>query len=96
MSGIVRCPDFVAGLGADAYAFYELGIWKEPDGLYMSTDSGCSCPFPFESHSADDLTGPLTFEQVQEEAYNLARTSRYPEEAIPNVAGLVSDLLAAL
>lgn len=53
------------------YSFDLLGIWKTEDGYYLSTDSGCSCPSPWESHTDDDLTGPLTAEQAIEEATSL-------------------------
>lgn len=56
-----------------SWEFYDLGVITALDGLYISTDSGCSCPTPFESHSRDDFTGPLTVEQAVEEFESLAR-----------------------
>lgn len=53
------------------YSFDLLGIWKTEDGYFLSTDSGCSCPSPWESHSDDDLTGPLTADQARTEATSL-------------------------
>lgn len=54
------------------YSFDLLGIWKDENGgYYLSTDSGCSCPTPWESHTSDDLTGPLTADQAREEAQSL-------------------------
>lgn len=53
------------------YSFDILGIWKAEDGYYLSTDSGCSCPMPWESHCDEDLTGPLTAAQAIEEATSL-------------------------
>ncbi len=53
------------------YSFDLLGVWKGADGYYLSTDSGCSCPTPWESHTKDDLTGPLTAAQAREEATSL-------------------------
>lgn len=51
---------------------YDLaGVWKAEDGYYLSTDSGCSCYSPWESHSDDDLTGPLTAAQAIEEVTSL-------------------------
>jgi hypothetical protein len=51
------------------YSFDMLAVWKGDDGYYLGTDSGCSCPTPFESYNgAEDLTGPLTSEQTKEEA----------------------------
>lgn len=43
------------------YSFYQLAVWKGPEGYYIATDQGCSCPSPFEDYNGvDDLTGPLT------------------------------------
>lgn len=55
------------------YSFDLLGIWQAADtgAYYLSTDSGCSCPSPWESHTKDHLTGPLTAEQAKEEATSL-------------------------
>lgn len=58
------------------YSFYTLCIWKDKKGkkskYYLATDSGCSCPAPFESYyDVKDLTGPLTAAQVKEEATSL-------------------------
>mgnify|MGYP001614969264 CR=1 FL=1 len=58
-------------LSEPCWSFDLLGIWKAEDGYYLSTDSGCSCPTPWESHTDDDLTGPLTASQAQEEATSL-------------------------
>jgi hypothetical protein len=56
----------------EPYQFYYFAVAQGEDGLYISTDSGCSCPMPFESHTNDDFTGPLTLEQVIEEYTSLA------------------------
>ena len=65
--------DFVGevDLAEPDYSFDLLGVWKDEKGYYLSTDSGCSCPTPWESHTRDDLTGPLTAEQAKEEATSL-------------------------
>lgn len=60
------------------YSFDYLVIWKGEDGFYLGTDSGCSCPIPFESYAGvEDLTGPLTAEQAREEAQSLWDDSYY-------------------
>lgn len=40
------------------YSFDDLCVWKHEDGrVFWATDSGCSCPSPFEDcKSLDDLT----------------------------------------
>ena len=54
------------------YSFDILAVWKGESGYYLATDSGCSCPSPFENYNTvDDLTGPLTAEQAKEEATSL-------------------------
>lgn len=38
------------------YSFDKFVVWKDDmDNLYYSTDSGCSCPSPFESQGTEDL-----------------------------------------
>lgn len=53
------------------YDYDVLGVWKTDEGYYLSTDSGCSCYSPWENHTDDDLTGPLTADQAKEEATSL-------------------------
>lgn len=53
------------------YSFDILGVLKNEKGYYLGTDSGCSCPSPWESHRVEDFTGPLTAEQAREEAHSL-------------------------
>lgn len=49
---IVYCVDT-----AGDYEFSMLVIWKDAEArLYYATDSGCSCPSPFEDfHDVEDL-----------------------------------------
>lgn len=79
----IQDREFIAEteLRDDPYRFDLLGLWRGEDGFYLGTDSGCSCPTPWESHTADDLTGPLTLDQVVEESTSLW-----------NVAGRKTDL----
>lgn len=56
---------------APDYSFDLFAVLLKEDGYYLSTDSGCSCPSPWESHTADDFTGPLTAEQVHEEVNSI-------------------------
>ena len=60
------------------YSFDLAWVLGTPEGFYLGTDSGCSCPSPFENYrSLDDFTGPLTAEQAIEELDNLARPFVY-------------------
>lgn len=66
-------------LSEPCWSFDTLAVWKDDEGFYLGTDSGCSCPMPFESHTRDALTGPLTKEQAVEEANNLKSVGYEPE-----------------
>jgi len=61
----------VIELRNEGWDFYILGAWRDKDGFYISTDSGCSCPAFWENHTEEDLTGPLTYMQVKTEATSL-------------------------
>ena len=72
------------------YSFDTLACWRGAEGLYIATDSGCSCPIPFENYgSIDELTGPLTLEQALEESSSLKGKSTYDLEGF-------NDYLAAI
>ena len=67
---LVLVSEFDAG---ERYEFDITVVWHEAGvGYYIGTDSGCSCPTPFENYDGKaDLTGPLTKVQVLEEVKNL-------------------------
>jgi len=75
------------------YAFYILGVVKDGQGYYLSTDSGCSCPSPWESHTMGDFTGPMTAVQAREEIQNLVKDSRENQYNTPDDPAV---LLAAI
>lgn len=51
---------------AGSYEFDILLVLKDKSGfLFWCTDSGCSCPIPFESVTIDDLH-PITRENLKE------------------------------
>lgn len=64
-------PTRTRSLSYPDYAFNILGVDIREDGIYLGTDSGCSCPSYWENHTKDDFTGPLTVEQAREEAMSL-------------------------
>lgn len=64
-------PTHTIDLSYADYEFDILGVDIREDGIYLGTDSGCSCPMPWENHTKDDFTGPLTVEQAREEAMSL-------------------------
>lgn len=54
------------------WSFDTLAVLKGDEGYYIGTDSGCSCPTPFEwYHSMADFTGPLTAEQCARECVDV-------------------------
>lgn len=80
----------VGDLKEPCYDFYEFAVLRKEDGYYLSTDSGCSCPSPWESHTAEDFTGPLTAAQVHEEVRSLAAAQTYD----PPPDGEIEEALA--
>lgn len=45
---------------AGSWRFDKFVIWSDGDTLYWATDSGCSCPTPFEDYDRTNLnTGSL-------------------------------------
>jgi hypothetical protein len=79
MTNVYYSPEYfdlsivgTAELEEGCYSFYTLCVWKGASGFYLATDSGCSCPSPFENYNGvDDLTGPLSAAQAIEEATSL-------------------------
>ena len=64
-------PTHTLSLSYPDHAFNILGVDIREDGIYLGTDSACSCPSYWENHTKDDFTGPLTVEQAREEAMSL-------------------------
>lgn len=61
---------FYAGKGWD---WFVIGVIPTEQGYYVGTDSGCSCVYPWEYYEGiGDFTGPLTFEQMEEEVTSIA------------------------
>ena len=49
---LIACEDIAGSWEFDMFA-----IWTNGRSLFWATDSGCSCPMPFEDYnSAEDLT----------------------------------------
>lgn len=79
------------------YSFDLAAAWRDTEGqFYLGTDSGCSCPTPFENFaSIADLTGPLTAAQVIEEATSLALASPEPSFALEGLPEFLADVMKA-
>ena len=90
-------PTHTINLSYPDYAFNILGVDIREDGIYLGTDSGCSCPIDWENHTKDDFTGPLTVEQAREEAMSLwEHTPDSPYDPRADKAEFVSELDEAL
>lgn len=53
------------------YGFYIFGVVRNDEGYFLSTDSGCSCPSPWESHTMESFTGPMSADMVRAEVLSL-------------------------
>lgn len=84
-------PKYSVYLNDTPWEFDLIGVWQDGDEWWLSTDSGCSCPTPFESHTVDDLTGPLTWEQAKEEMTSLASVSYHAEFALSEVNNFIKE-----
>lgn len=75
--GLAKVAEFE--LAEPSSSFDILAVWAGPSGFYLGTDSGCSCPTPFEGYSGPtDMTGPLTVEQALEECSSIKSTHYEP------------------
>lgn len=80
--GLVRIGEDL-DLSEPFYSFDLLAVWKDDAGFYLGTDSGCSCPSPFENYEGKgDMTGPLTAEQAIEETRSLAGPNPYDRDGL--------------
>ena len=87
-------PTHTIHLANLSYEFDILGVDIREDGIYLGTDSGCSCPLYWENYTKDDFTGPLTVEQAREEALSLWENT-YDRRRV-DLAEFVSELDEAL
>lgn len=74
------------------YSFDLLAVWKGEKGYYLATDSGCSCPTPFENYDGiSDLTGPLAATDAREEMWSIWMNSyqHYDSEGLTRLMLLV-------
>lgn len=56
----------------DEYSYSIVAVLHSSDGFYIGTDSGCSCPTPFENYrSLSQFAGPLSADQCVDEYTSL-------------------------
>lgn len=60
-----------------SYIFDKTVVWRKRDSLcfYLGSDSGCSCPSPFEDIGLDDLR-PMTPSEVIAELRAISKAKR--------------------
>lgn len=85
------------------WEFDILAFWqdKRTGELYAASDSGCSCPCPFEDYmSRDSLEGPITknraYELLQEFADRFAGYGDYYKEEKSGVPAEVAEASAKI
>lgn len=83
-------------LDNEAYQYYMVAVLKNEQGYYLITDSGCSCPSPFENATVEGLTGPLTAEQAREEVNSLAEAQKEDKWSTGPYQSDVDELLALI
>lgn len=72
------------------YDFELTAVWKDKDGkLYWASDSGCSCPSPFEDFNTIESLDTGTFFELAKELTERAQGNQHAEPQ-------VFDLLARL
>lgn len=47
------------------YSFDILEVWKNKNGYWYATDSGCSCNSPWDEAFVTELSGPYTKEEIK-------------------------------
>lgn len=65
------------------YQFDLRAVWKHTKSgvLYTGTDSGCSCPSPFEDYHSLDQLDVLDYEQLRREVRTQSRHTTAAERA---------------
>jgi len=74
-------------------------VWKQARGkFYIASDSGCSCPSPFEDFTAvEDLEGPFTKAELRKRLMSMVNeTDRYYGYSKDNLTGQVLDILSRI
>lgn len=81
------------------YSFNLIGFWvRKHDGMIMyTTDSGCSCPMPFEDTKVGELS-----ETTLDKVLDVARANAYSDEygyhssvVVESVKALIPEMIAA-
>ncbi len=101
MSNVYSDPEYLGleiiealdeeGLG---YEFNTLCVWKDKEGnLYFATDSGCSCPSPFEDYNSIDSLERITkanFDVFEKVVHEFPAKADESKSLIDKVKALIS------
>lgn len=85
----------------ESYEFDLTAVWKKKRGeYYYASDSGCSCPCPFEDLTESDLAGPYTKAELRNRLQALVSERTDSDSGYYNgkaeMMGQVSALLSRL
>jgi len=101
MSNIYYSPDeygvHVFGevdLAEPYYSFDLLVVWRDASrSFYFATDSGCSCPAPFENvRSVEDLEGPMKAAELVKFLETFEYEWGNPEYYRPGIVDLIAKV----
>lgn len=68
---------------AEAYSFDLTVVWRDKSGtLYWASDSGCSCPSPFESHHLGNLETGTVYDLHEYLANRVLEYDEYDQERL--------------
>lgn len=79
------------------YSFDTTVVWKHEDGtFYWASDSGCSCPTPFEDYtSLEDLSSGTKWDAIKA-IQDMNNPTNEEDYAAPQVADLCAKIVGAL
>lgn len=81
----------------ESYQFDLTAAWRNAEGvLYWASDSGCSCPSPFEDTTTLEQLETGTVEQLEAylaERLTEVKTSSYRASNAPRVEGEIAGLI---
>lgn len=81
-----------------SYEFDFTVVWKQGGKYLTGSDSGCSCPTPFEDHGINDLDGPFTKTQLRKHLMDIveARADDSYGYSKDNLTGQVLDIMSRI
>lgn len=78
-----HAAEIVDSVDIDGDSGFEMWVvWKKGDKILWGSDSGCSCPAPFEDYSSVEEMRPLTKESYLVMERELTESPRYERNRI--------------